>query len=110
MEKIFDPGGLTCRLRDQRHPWSWRSNERALRREWRFERIGWGVIALVLVAGSVGLFGDGRLASASASTTAGGAVVHYERVVRHGAPSEISLRLAPAAGADTIAIVSLDED
>ena len=84
-------------------------DEHELHREWRFERVGWGVIATVLVAGFAGLFGDGALASASVSSVDGGAVAQYEHIVRHGSPSEIELRLAPAAGEDSVAVVSLDE-
>ena len=29
------------------------------RREWRFERIGWAVMAALLMAGLIGLLGDG---------------------------------------------------
>jgi len=85
-------------------------DERALWREWRFERGGWGVIALVLAAGFAGLFGDGALAAASATSADGATVARYERIVRHGAPSDITLRLAPGTGRDSIVIVSLDEE
>ena len=84
-------------------------DERLLRRDWRFERIGWGVIALSLAAGFAGVFGDGALAEASTASADGGAVVRYDRIVRHGAPSDIELRLAPAAGMDTVIVVSLDD-
>lgn len=85
-------------------------DDRILQREWRFERVGWGAIALVLVAGFTGLLGDGAFASASVASADGGTVVRYERIVRHGAPSRVELRLAPASRADTVAVVSLSED
>lgn len=84
-------------------------DEGVLRREWRFERFGWGVIAFVLLAGFAGLFGDGPLASVSVASADGGALVRYDRIVRHGTPTEITLHLAPAGGVDTIVVVSLDE-
>lgn len=81
-----------------------------MRREWRFERVGWGAIAVVLAAGLAGLFGGDALASASVSSVDGGAIAHYERIVRHGALSRVELRLAPAATGDSTVVVSIDEE
>lgn len=77
------------------------------RQEWRFERIGWCVLALLIVAALGGAFGDGPLARASASAPAG-ARVDYERVVRYGTSTMLSLTLPPAAARDTMAVVTLD--
>lgn len=83
-------------------------DQRLLRRDWRFERIGWGAIAVALAAGLVGALGDGMLANVSVSSADGGVVIRYDRIVRHGAPSVIELQLAPATGTDTVTVVSLD--
>lgn len=83
---------------------------RLLRREWRFERAGWFAIALVLVMGFAGVFGSGAASNASGATPDGAALLRYERIVRHGAPTGISLRLAPSFPGDSVAVVSLDED
>lgn len=80
----------------------------ALRRAWRFERIGWVVIAVSIGAGLAGALGDGPLSSASVVSADGRASVHLERVVRYNAPSAVEVRLAPDAGSDTIVTVSLD--
>jgi hypothetical protein len=81
-----------------------------LRREWRFERLGWAVLALILVAGAAGVLGDGVVAAASARSTDGTAVLRYDRIIRRDAPTELELRLTAAPGADSLVVVSLAED
>lgn len=81
-----------------------------MRRAWRFERVGWSAIALLLAAGLAGLFGDGMLAAATVASDDGSTVVQFERIVRHGAPTQIQLQLAPSsAGTDTLIVLSLDD-
>lgn len=81
-----------------------------MRRSWRFERVGWSAIALLLVAGLAGLFGDGMLAAATVASEDGSTVAQFERIVRHGAPTQIQLQLAPSsAGTDTVIVFSLDD-
>lgn len=63
------------------------------RREWRVQRIAWAAMALVLLAGLVGLLGSDPLAHASAE--ADGLTVQYARIVRDHAPFELQFRLAP---------------
>jgi hypothetical protein len=84
-------------------------HEDVLRREWRFERIGWGFVGLLLVAGLVGAFGGGIVASTSIRSANGAVTVEYDRVVRHGASHEIRLRLAPSRTPDTLTVVSVAE-
>lgn len=82
-----------------------------LRREWRFERAGWVALGLVLVAGLAGAFGNGVLASASVVSMNGATELQYERFIRHGAPSEIEVWLAPTAiAADSVVVVALDQE
>lgn len=81
-----------------------------MRRAWRFERVGWSAIALLLAAGLAGLFGDGMLAAATVASEDGSTVAQFERIVRHGAPTQIQLELAPSsAGTDTLVVLSLDD-
>jgi hypothetical protein len=65
-------------------------------RQWRWERIGWVVIALVIIAGLLGAFGTGPLASATVRSTDDGLAVSYERVVRHQGEAEFRLHIDPA--------------
>lgn len=64
------------------------------RREWRFERIGWVVMAILLAAGLLGLLGYGPLSRAQAGTS-GTLTVAYDRLQRASAPSEYHIRVAP---------------
>jgi hypothetical protein len=80
-----------------------------LRREWRFERVGRVVLALILSAALAGAFGDGVLATAESRSADGAVTLRYERIVRRNAPSQLEIRLAPARSADSVVVVSLDE-
>ncbi|HET6806116.1 MAG TPA: hypothetical protein VFH59_11810 [Frateuria sp.] len=65
------------------------------RREWRTERVGWLVMALLLAAGLLGLFGYGPLSQARAGDP-GGLSVTYDRLQRASAPSEYRFTVAPS--------------
>ena len=81
-----------------------------LQREWRFERVGWVALALVLVAALLGVFGNGVVAAASARSADGLTVLRYDRIVRQDASSQLELRLAAAPVADSVVIVSLTDE
>jgi hypothetical protein len=83
--------------------------DEVLRREWRFERVGWIALAVVLVAGIAGMFGDGFVADASSRSADGAAVLSYERIIRQDAPTELQLHLAAASVADSVVVVSIAE-
>jgi hypothetical protein len=55
------------------------------RRYWVAQRIGWGLIALVLVLAIAGVFGTGLVSSATASSSGEGVSVEvdYQRFTRH---------------------------
>jgi hypothetical protein len=58
--------------------------------------VGWAVMALVVLAALLGLFGNGPLSSA---TVEGGALrVEYDRFLRHQAPQQLRLRLEVEGG------------
>ena len=80
----------------------------AVRRAWRFERVGWVVIVLAIAAGLAGALGDGPLSSTTVVSADGRVGVRFERVVRYNAPSTLEVRLAPDGVGDTTVIVSLD--
>lgn len=61
------------------------------RRWWRFERIVWGFLLLVLVADVLGLFGRGWLSKAERHSTDGALTLHYEWVERASTPSIMTL-------------------
>jgi hypothetical protein len=65
--------------------------ERTLRREWRVQRIGWIVMALLVAAGLAGAFGRGPLAKGEARSPSGLLEVDYQRLTRHESPSELDV-------------------
>jgi hypothetical protein len=66
------------------------------RREWFLQRVGWGALALILLFGLGGAFGNGPLSSAEAGDE-NLLRVEYQRFVRHGHPMEILFNVAPPA-------------
>ena len=65
------------------------------RKEWVSQRVGIGVLALLLVAAVLGFTGSGGPFSHAETSDASGALrVEYERIVRRGAQSTMTLHLA----------------
>lgn len=64
------------------------------RREWRMARVGWLVMAALLVAGLLGLLGYGPLSRAQEGTP-GTLTVAYDRLQRASAPSAYRFQAAP---------------
>lgn len=65
---------------------------------WRFERVVWTIMALVLLVALAGSFGRGPLARASAGTRGGPLWVEYERFARFRTPTTLQVHL----GADAL--------
>jgi hypothetical protein len=70
------------------------------RLEWRIERIGWVVMAVIIVAALIGLLGPGPLSS---STVGKGSALsgEYERFIRYQAPQLLRLHVRPK-GTDSL--------
>lgn len=67
------------------------------RKWWRFERLIWSFLLLVLLADVLGLFGRGWLAKAEQRTPDGALTLHYERIERASTPSVMTLEFGNAA-------------
>ena len=70
------------------------------RREWRWERVGWVLITLIVLAAVAGFFGGGPVSKRTVSATlaGGSAEVEYERWNRMNHVSVLVLRVhAPSA-------------
>jgi hypothetical protein len=67
------------------------------RRWWVFERVIWSVFLVVIVCDLLGLFGQGWLANAKASTPDKTLIIDYERIERASTPSTLTLHFGPAA-------------
>jgi hypothetical protein len=63
------------------------------RREWLVERLGWGLIALVLAAGLLGALGPGLLGTREATSSDGSLRAKYSLVERYDAPNVLELWL-----------------
>lgn len=72
------------------------------RRERRLERLGWFVMATVIVLALLGGLGPGPLSWEQIETADHALSVEYASVVHHEAPAELVLRIRPAAGASSV--------
>ena len=80
------------------------------RREWVVERIGWGLMALLVIAALFGLLGGGPLSQATAGGEGGPFQVQYGRFVRHRAPTDMEITLQPGAVQEDKARVWVDRE
>ena len=64
------------------------------RREWIAQRIGWVLLAMVLLAGALGLFGNGPLSHRTIGNAA--ATFEYQRFIRKDADARWELQLMGA--------------
>lgn len=65
------------------------------RKEWRFERIGWAAMALLVLAALAGLLGPGPLSNATAGEEGGALWVAYERFAHRSAPTTLEIHAGP---------------
>lgn len=80
-----------------------------LRKEWRIQRIGWIVMLLTLLLGLAGAFGRGPLAAADAGNR-DTLAVSYDRIVRHGAETEVRITAGPRLHSDTLLRIFISAD
>ena len=80
------------------------------RHQMRFERVGWAVLALVLLAALLGLFGGGPLGEATAGEDVDPIRVHYGRLERRSNPTTLTVELAPEATSEGQARVWIDRN
>jgi hypothetical protein len=71
-------------------------------RMWKLQRVGWGLMGLVVWLAFLGLFGKGWLSSSSITNSEGNLRVDYERFLRHQAKSEITVHVRPGKGQQVI--------
>jgi hypothetical protein len=79
-------------------------------REWKAQRAGWVLIALMLVAALVGLLGPGPLSWATAQGADGSVQVEYQRFTHREADDRVSVTLSSAAVTGDSVDVELDGD
>ena len=71
------------------------AEERIHRREWLVQRIAWGLLILIIVAGLAGLFGNGPLSKQTMATASG--TIEIDRFARRSASEEWRIRPIQAA-------------
>lgn len=76
------------------------------RREWRAERLGWMLFALVIVAAILGLFGRGLRTSVARESPDGALTVEYDRFGRRGLQNDVTVETASAGGDEVGLLVS----
>lgn len=64
-------------------------------RSWAVQRYAWGVMALLVLLGSLGLFGPGPLADATAGDRGGALHLEYRRIGRVRSPETLLADLRP---------------
>src|SRR5687767_835829 len=63
------------------------------RRLWIMERVGWTIMAILIVAALAGVFGGGPLSHATAGHPGSALHVDYDRFARHEAPGELKAHI-----------------
>lgn len=77
------------------------------RKAWRIERIAWFVIALMLAAALLGVFGGGVLSEAQVGSRQT-VMVEYDRLLRSSAPSLMRFRVHPSLRRDGAVRLRID--
>jgi hypothetical protein len=72
---------------------------------WQAQRVAWGLMAVLVLAGLLGLLGSGPLGRRSVTTPDGTVRVEYERYLRRGTPTMLLIRMRPTnPGAPVLAL------
>jgi hypothetical protein len=79
------------------------------RREWRVDRVGWVVMALVLVAGLLGVWGGGSLGNVTATGSDGRVSVDYDRFVRNLGQSSLIVTFPPGSAEQGVISMRIDQ-
>lgn len=82
-----------------------RQHKHFQQREWRLERFGWGLIALFVLAGLLGLLGPGPLSWATARSDGGLVEVEYQRFTHWIADDTVEIHVSSdAVQGDTVEV------
>jgi hypothetical protein len=81
-----------------------------VRHEWTMERIGWFVMALVLLAALLGLLGPGPLSWASTGAEETGLQIHYHRFEHHSSPHRLEVYVGAGMAQEGALRLRVDRD
>lgn len=68
------------------------------KRVWRFERVGWYVLVIIVLLALAGLFGDGPLSDAEVVSQDGRLKVEYQRLSRSGTTDNLFITIQGSPG------------
>ena len=77
-------------------------------REWLFQKVGWVVIWLLLVAALLGVFGKGPLSEAQVNDPTGVLTVNYTRLERYRSPTTMEVIVGPDQASGGKFAITLD--
>jgi len=80
------------------------------RRSWAIQRMGWGVMGLILLLALLGLLGPGPLSSRRAGDPGSPLEVKYNRFIRFQSDTEMKIQLHPSAESDGAVHLWLDRE
>jgi hypothetical protein len=80
------------------------------RRAWRAQKLGWGVITLLLTLGAAGLLGEGPANRRTAAAENLSVRALYERTLRHNAQSELLATVRSDAIAGERALLTVGQE
>ncbi|MBF8701564.1 hypothetical protein [Pseudomonas putida] len=83
-------------LVSRRHPVE--EDMRMQQRVWRFERVGWYALVLVVLLALAGVFGNGPLSDAQVTSEDGRLHVEYQRLSRTGTTDNLRITVRGTAG------------
>ncbi len=82
---------------DERYPGlEMELDERFQRREWRVERVAWGVMGAIIIGAVAGVFGGGPVSRGRAGDVEAGVIVEFDRFARREAPITLRLVVQPS--------------
>lgn len=67
-------------------------------RVWRFERLGWYALVIIVLSGMAGLFGNGPLSDAEVTSHDGRLKVEYQRLSRSGTTDSLFITVQGTPG------------
>ncbi len=79
-------------------------------RQWRLERFGQVLIACLIIAALLGLFGHSPLSTATERTADGRLSIHYDRFARIESNSDVLVTLEPGESGEAVVRLWLDQD
>ena len=90
-------------LISRRHPVE--EDMRMQQRVWRFERVGWYALVLVVLLGLAGVFGNGPLSNAQVTSEDGRVHVEYQRLSRSGTTDNLRITVRGKPGEPVVVVL-----